>query len=435
MYCKAKVNNGSVVIYYSVNGIMRFPTGVTISKDKNSQNKFKEWDYKKNRVAQDVKNATKMNKTIADWITKADDVVSQYLIDGIKIESNELNKILTGLRDGNIKVKTSLFMSNFLDFYERKHVQLVERDGKSAESFKTYGTFKNTIEDFQAENNVELKIKDVLNNDWLDVFHSWLAKPRPKEIKLPNGEVYKFKSLGKLKPASIDKRFEVLTGFLSYLKEKKLIDDDAFLRNYKRTEIVVTSKIKTTLSIDEVHQLYKHKFEDKTKEKVKLVFLFSCLTGFRWKDIEEFKKEFISDFKGRKVYKHIASKTRSRTGKIATIPLSDLALEILEKLNYELKLFTNAYTNLILHDLLRETELFNDVTLSEDSETGKLHKRYELLSMHRGRDSFITNLINIVPLHELMSYTSHEKLSTLQKYIDYSRDINPEYVTIFDRNE
>ncbi|MFN7100901.1 MAG: hypothetical protein ACK4M4_11070, partial [Flavobacterium sp.] len=70
MYCKAKVNNGSVVIYYSVNGIMRFPTGVTISKDKNNQNKFKEWDYKKNRVAQDVKNATKMNKTIADWITK-----------------------------------------------------------------------------------------------------------------------------------------------------------------------------------------------------------------------------------------------------------------------------------------------------------------------------------------------------------------------------
>ena len=47
MYCKAKVNNGSVVIYYGVNGIMRFPTGVKISKDKDKQNKFKDWDSKK----------------------------------------------------------------------------------------------------------------------------------------------------------------------------------------------------------------------------------------------------------------------------------------------------------------------------------------------------------------------------------------------------
>mgnify|MGYP006197448287 CR=1 FL=1 len=88
-----------------------------------------------------------------------------------------------------------------------------------------------------------------------------------------------------------------------------------------------------------------------------------------------------------------------------------------------------------MHDLLKETNFFDELTRSADTDTGKLHKRYELLSMHRGRDTFITNLINIVPLHELMSYTSHEKLSTLQKYIDDSRDINPEYVTIFDKNE
>jgi integrase len=328
-----------------------------------------------------------------------------------------------------------LFLSNYLDFLERKRVQLVERDGKSNESFKTYNTFKNTIDDFQAEKGIELKIGDVTNNDWLDIFHSWLAQARPKQMVLKDGQSYKFKSIGKLKPASIDKRFEVLTGFFSYLKEKRLINDDNFLRAYKRREIVVTSKIKTTLSIEEVHKVYNHKFEDETKEKVKLLFLFSCLTGFRWKDIEDFNKAFISDFKGRKVYKHIASKTKSRSGKIATIPLSNLALEILEILNYELKLYSNGYTNLVLHGLLKETGFFNEVTLSEDSETGKLHQRYELLSMHRGRDTFITNLINIVPLHELMSYTSHEKLSTLQKYIDYSRDINPEYVTIFDKNE
>lgn len=435
MYCKAKVNNGSVVIYYGVNGIMRFPTGVKISKSKDKQNKFKEWDYKNNKVNSEVENATKMNIVIADWITKANDIVSKYLIDGFKITAPELEKLLLDIKDGKIQVKSELFMVNYAEFMERKKTQLVERVGKSDISFTTYGTFKSTIDDFEAENEIVLKVSDVTNEDWLDMFHTWLTKTRPKKILLKNGENYKFKTHGKLKSASIDKRFEVLTGFFSFLKGKKLLDDDSFLKTYKKTEIVVTTKIKTTLSISEIHTLYAHNFEDETKEKVKLLFLFSCLTGFRWKDIEDFKKAFISDFKGRKIYKHVASKTKKKLNKVATIPLSNLAIEILEKLDYKLKLYSNGYTNLVLHELLKETKMFNTLTHSEDEETGRQHKRYELLSMHRGRDTFITNLINIVPLHELMSYTSHEKLSTLQKYIDYSRDINPEYVTIFDKNE
>ncbi|MBA4134235.1 MAG: hypothetical protein C0525_05870 [Flavobacterium sp.] len=434
MYCKPKVNNGSVVIYYGVDGIMRFPTGVKISKDKDRQNKFKEWDSKKNMVSSDVENATKMNKVITDWLTKANDIVSRYLIDGVKITARELEKELTDIREGKIKVRSELFMDNYKEFMERKRIQLVERDSKSDISFSTYGTFQSTIDDFEAENGVVLKVSDVTNNDWLEVFHTWLTKTRPKEVLLKNGETYKFKTLGKLKSASIDKRFEVLTGFFSFLKEKELLKDDNFLKSYKRTEINVTTKIKTTLSINEIHTLYAHNFEDETKEKVKLIFLFSCLTGFRWKDIEDFKKNFISDFKGRKVYSYVASKTKKKLNKVAKIPLSDLAITILEKLDYKLKLYSNGYTNLVLHDLLKESNLFGELTLAEDSETGRQLKRYELLSMHRGRDTFITNLINTVPLHELMSYTSHEKLSTLQKYIDYTRDINPEYVTIFDKN-
>lgn len=435
MYCSVKVNNGSVVIYYGVDGVMRFPTGVKISKEKDQSNKYKQWDYRRDRVSSDVENAIKMNKVIKDWLSRADDIISQNLIDGFPLSALELNKILLGIKNGKIREKTELFLSNYKDFQERKRIQLVERDRKSDVSYKTYITFFSTIKDFEADNGIELKISDVTNTDWLDYFHSWLVKPRLKEKTLNNGELYKFISLGKLKPASVDKRFEVLTGFFSYLKEKNLIKDDSFLRSYKRNEIIVTSKIKTTLSINEIHKLYNHNFEDLTKEKVKLLFLFACLTGFRWKDIEDFNKNFISDFKGRKVYQHIASKTKNKSKKIATIPLSNLALEILEKLNFQLKLFSNAYTNLVLHDLLKDTNLFNELTLSQDTETGELHKRYELLSMHRGRDTFITNLIDIVPLHELMSYTSHEKLSTLQKYIDYSRGINPEYVMIFDKEQ
>lgn len=158
-------------------------------------------------VSSDVENATKMNKVIADWITKADDIVSRSLIDGIKITAPELEKELTDIREGKIQVKSELFMVNYSDFMERKRTQLVERVGKSDISFTTYGTFKSTIDDFEVENEIVLKVSDVTNKDWLDLFHTWLTKTRPKEMMRKNGETYKFKTLGKLKSASIDKRF------------------------------------------------------------------------------------------------------------------------------------------------------------------------------------------------------------------------------------
>lgn len=433
MYCTPKVNNGSIVIYYGIDGIMRFPTGIKISKDKNRKNNYKEWDYKKDMVRVEVRNSTEMNKTIENWLTKADDIVSKYIKDGIKISAKELKTELTKIKDGNVETRTSIFLDHYEDYTERKRIQLIERDNRSDVSFVTYGTFKSTILDYEAENNIQLKIIDVANTEWLTNFHTWLTKPRPKQI-IVEGQVYKFKTGGKLKPASVDKRFEVLTGFFTYLIEKKLIRDDSFLKNYKRSEITVLPKIKTTLTVKEIHKLYNYKFENETKENVKLLFLFACLTGFRWIDIENFDKSFIKKIKDRPVYEHIASKTKNSTGVTSKIPLCKLAIKILKKLDYSLKIYCNGYTNRTLHKLLKETTLFNQPTLAQDKSTGKKFKRYELLTMHRGRDTFITNLINTVPLNELMNYTSHEKLSTLQKYIDHNRDINPDYVAIFDEN-
>lgn len=220
MYCKPIINNGSVVIYYGVEGVMRFPTGVKISKSKDRNKKYKDWDYKNNKVNLDVSNSTDMNKIIADWVMKADNIVSEYLKEGATITAKELAKNLKNLKQGKAQIKTSIFLEHYDDYMERKHLQLVERDNKSDISFATYGTFRSTIEDYESEHQVILKNSDVTNNDWLNQFHSWLTKKREKQTII-NGNIYKFKTKGNLKPASVDKRFEVLTGYFSYLKKKR----------------------------------------------------------------------------------------------------------------------------------------------------------------------------------------------------------------------
>jgi hypothetical protein len=432
MYCNLKVNNGSVVVYYGKKGIMRFPTGVKISKEKNAKGQFVEWDYKNDCIKKHVNKAIDSNEIIKNYIDFADSVVKDYLGQGATISADDLKKQMEIWIGSKRETKTGLVQDHFADFMEKKYMQLVEKKTKQDVSFKTYNTFKSTLNDFEFENNIKLTIAEMNTEKWLTNFHSWLQKKRPLKLER-EGVVYKFKTRGQAKSATVDKRFEVLSGFFSYLLEKQLISDANILAKYKKQEVKVISKIKTTLEIEEIHELYRYKCVNEDKEKVKLIFLFSCLTGFRWKDVENFNKAFIRDLKGKKVYKHVAHKTKNTQGKEATIPLCNLSLQILKELDYSLNRFTNANTNKLLHQLLKESGLFNELTLSVDEITGKNKYRYELLTMHRGRDTFITNLISTVPLHELMSYTSHEKLSTLQKYIDYTREINPEYVSIFDR--
>jgi integrase len=432
MYCNLKVNNGSVVVYYGKKGIMRFPTGVKISKEKNARGQFVEWDYKNNCVKKHVNKSIDSNEIIKNYIDFADSVVKEHLEQGVTIGADDLKKHIAVWISSKRETKTGLVLDHYVDFMEKKHKQLVERSNKQDISFVTYTTFKSTINDYEFENNIKLTIYEINTEKWLSNFHSWLQKKRPSTLER-DGVTYKFKTRGQAKSATVDKRFEVMTGFFSYLLEKKLIPDINVIANYKKLEVNVVQKVKTTLTIDEIHNLYNYKCLNEDKDKVKLIFLFSCLTGFRWKDIENFNKSFIREVKGNKVYKHIANKTKNTKGKEATIPLCKLSLKILVDLDYKLNVFTNANANKLLHQLLKESGLFDELTLSVDEITGKNKFRYELLSMHRGRDTFITNLISTVPLHELMSYTSHEKLSTLQKYIDYTREINPEYVSIFDK--
>jgi hypothetical protein len=75
MYCNLKVNNGSVVVYYGKKGIMRFPTGVKISKEKNARGQFVEWDYKNNCVKKHVNKSIDSNEIIKNYIDFADSVV------------------------------------------------------------------------------------------------------------------------------------------------------------------------------------------------------------------------------------------------------------------------------------------------------------------------------------------------------------------------
>ncbi|HVA97346.1 MAG TPA: tyrosine-type recombinase/integrase, partial [Bacteroidia bacterium] len=411
MYANLKVNNGSVVVNYSMNGRMRFPTQVTISKEKASNGKFKEWDYKNNLVRNTVENYAATNKVLSKILKVANDIITEHLNTDIKITAKELEALLANTRKEKQETHSALLLDRYDDFMERMEKKLKQ----SPDSFKTYKTFKNTLLDYEFDLQKQFKATDIINYDWCVDFTAWLQEKRPNKAT-KNGITHTYKSRGQAAVNTIDKRYEVLKGFAAYLKEIKVISDYTILLRYTKESVRKKNSIKTTLTIDELYSLLDFQLE-KRLSQVRDLFVIACFTGLRWKDLVNFNKELIINIDGKPVYQKIPNKTKNTSGITVTIPLADIVIKYLEKLNYNLDIISNQKANVYLKQALQKTELFNDLTNKKDKLDRNL-RRFEIMSFHKGRDTFITNLIDSVPLSEIMKYTGHTKLSNLQKYID-----------------
>lgn len=420
------VNNGSVVIYYSHKGIMRYPTGITIDKKK-IRGKYIEWDYKNNNLAPDAKEYYIRKNKLDFWLKKANDILEESYKEDITLTAKELKDALNNIKDEKESVNTSLFLSVYKEFHKIKK-EHIDNFGNPI-SIKDYTSFMNMIMDYEELHFTQIKIKDV-DIHFVRKLHTWMKKKRSEN---PNTKTkgYKLKSKGELNPKTIRKRFDTLKEFMKYLHEEKtLIRGYEFLKKFVKSNVKNIDAIKVTLTVEELHKFYKYKFEDKTLERVRDIFVFACFTGMRWTDLTLFNKSFIITQEDGLVYKRIANKTKNSSSKAIQVPLCAIALEILEKYNYDLKgmMISNAKSNEYIKDAAKESGYFDNIIEKVDKETKVNLRRYEAISMHKARDTFISNLVNVTPLNELMQYTGHTKLSTLQQYIDKARPVHTHYV-------
>jgi site-specific recombinase XerD len=421
-----KVNNGSIVVYYSRQGIMRYPTGITIDKKKN-KGKYLEWDYKNNNLNPSVNDYHARKDKLNFWLNKANDILEESHKDDITLTAKEFEDRLTNIKDEKDAVNKSLFLSVYNEFHKSKK-EHIDNLGNPI-SIKDYTSFMNLIMDYEEVNHVQIKIKDV-NLAFIKKLHIWMTKKRSDDFK-PQTVGYKLKSKGGLNPKTIRKRFDTFKEFMKYLHEdKRLINGYDFLKSYVKSTVKNIDTIKVTLTVDELHKFYNYTFKDKKLEKVRDIFVFACFTGMRWTDLTLFKKEFIKSQDDGFVYTRIAQKTRNSSGKVIQVPLCAIAIEILEKYNYDLTgmMISNDKSNEYIKYAAKETGYFNNTIEKKDKETDEYLKRYEAISMHKARDTFISNLVNTTPLNELMQYTGHSKLSTLQQYIDKTRQVQTQYV-------
>lgn len=413
----------TISINQNVCFLLEFPSLI-----KNNTSKYIEWDYKTNSIKPNVENYTEKSKIINEtlkWVT--DIIESKFTQEETIITGKELLQLLSN----NYQVNQTLKSSKIREHYEWFWGLKKKNFSKKPQSLKDYTSLKNLLESFELYHNKTILIR-TFNKSFLDEFISLMVMKHPKELER-NGKLYKLKTKGQLVSGTIRKRLDCLKEFKNKLVENNILPQNDFIEK-KRSGIKPNEKKKVTLTIKEINSLYKIDFNNKKLNETKDLFVFICFTGLRWSDLSIFDPRFIIKNNQDWIYEFTPVKTEDSSSIDCYIPLCSKVKEILIRYDYDLKsiIKSNQDFNESLKKVCKKSNLFNSVTKTKEKDSGNNKHRYELITAHKGRDTFITNLIDSTPINELMKYTGHSKVSTLMKYVDKSRKVSNQYIKIFD---
>lgn len=355
-------------------------------------------------------------KTIDAFLAKANDILDEHLHKyKVQMTGEQFSRAWDAY-DSKIKNSKKLLVF-YNTFYESKELEF-KRVDFNENSIKDYRNIRYYLEDFEASTQKEILLDDI-NRDWMNKLVYFMETKR-EDYDIARKRGGKYHSKGGLAGKTIKKRIGLFIGFFNWMHNEKHFDFPMSLKNYFKT-LKGSEAIKAVLNKEEVNKLYALKLDNEKLSFIRDLFVFSCFTGMRWDDMLTFnKKDVHIQSNGVKMIEKMAKKTKEWY----RVPINSIVSEIIERYNYNFNRENNTTFNEQLKNILVLTEWFNDETKFKDDDGNFLH-RWQCISVHRGRDTFITMLVNNrVPLNEIMKYTGHKSVTSLNMYIDKKAEIN-----------
>lgn len=188
--------------------------------------------------------------------------------------------------------------------------------------------------------------------------------------------------------------------------------------NFKKKPKVITNQI--ALRKEDLEKLLLTEMETKKLERVKDVFIFSCVTGLRFGELKYVSKNTING-------KILLLKEEKSSGKkTREIPLSAIALHILEKYDYVLPLIANQKHNDYIKDVFEKAGYTHNVikTITKGKEVIRQEfPFYKRISSHTARRTFITMMKRKGKSDKLIAEISgHNDMKTLNQYYQVSNE-------------
>ena len=238
-----------------------------------------------------------------------------------------------------------------------------------------------------------------------------------------------------MRNTTIGKQLGLLKWILRWATKKGYnanTDYALFAPKLKRTEKKVIF-----LDWDELMTVFRYPIPESKKylQRVRDIFCFCCFTSLRYSDVENLRKSDI--------YADHIEVTTMKTSDSLRIELNKYSRSILEKYRdtelpngCALPVISNQRMNEYLRELGAMCGLDSEVTITYyrgNKRYDEVRKKYELLTTHAGRRTFICNALSMgIPAEVVMKWTGHSDYKAMKPYIDVADRIKAEAMSKFD---
>lgn len=242
-----------------------------------------------------------------------------------------------------------------------------------------------------------------------------------------------------LRNTTVEKNMSILRWFIRWASEHGHTDNTTAL-NYKPKLKGTDGNSKEIIYLDwdELMELYNHDFKGNVcHEQVRDVFCFCCFTGLRYSDVAKLDTSDVHD-------NYISVVTQKTTDGLR-IELNDYSRAIMEKYKGNgdkkhkrlLPVISNQKMNDYLKDVGKEVGIdvpIRIVYYKGSTRHEEVHPKWELMSTHCGRRTFVVNALSLgIPAEVIMKWTGHSDYQAMKPYIAVVDKLKEQEMAKFNR--
>jgi integrase len=291
---------------------------------------------------------------------------------------------------------------------------------RNAGTIKTYGTTRNHIKAYQDATRVKVTFHDA-GFGFLQGFYNYLVTDvghinvtASKQVR----NVKTFLSFARKHGHQLNQTYRDFTIKAEDLEVIALTENE-FLTLYNLDLSDPENFITYTKTIKEKDVVSKLSY--KTLAKVRDIFCFSCASGLRYGDLEQLRREHIKGFE--------IQLTERKTREILKFLLNQYSKTILDKYRLSLRplpMMSNQKLNEYIKVLCKLAGIDDAVQIVRYRGAIRIentYPKYELISAHTGRKTFVTlSLEKGVNAEEVMSMTGHKSYNSFTRYVKITEE-------------
>tara|TARA_R110000751_G_scaffold126574_4_gene228505 strand:+ start:6211 stop:7446 length:1236 start_codon:yes stop_codon:yes gene_type:complete len=362
-----------------------------------------QWDFKNKCPKKKGKSISNNQKQISNKLSKFsaefERIKAQTELSGQDFDSIVLKESFDQIFERVIKV------SSFFEVYDKFIEEKVKLKEWSKSTKKRYNNIKNLLLGFEEVKSYKLTFGKI-NKRFFIEFTDFCYEYKNHCTNTFSRNVGLFKT------------------FMYWSVKNGYAFNSAFTE-FKRPQRIPTRQEALTKS--QVKMLSEFDFKSESVNKVRDIFVFQCLTGLRYSELELVNKRIITSN-----FCLFLKENKDTSKPEREIPLYKLALEILKKYDYQLPLTTNQEQNRAIKRIVRKVGLIHEVEYSRNKgvEQERIIKVFcDRITTHTARRTFVTILRHEgVADKNIMSMTGHRDIKTFNTYHQVNSSANMDAV-------